>query len=533
MRPSSSHSKDSDILDRRTVQMTDKARVKVGDTRSSLAVSGVMVFLLVCSPSASAQSLRTGGGIGGQPGVVRTLSGFAAVPGTWTISAHGSYGWQPDLLVEGDAEHSSWGRLALSYAPWSFLQAAISIDQFVALYLWPDADGGSLVLGAVGDPRISLRSGWDLGRGFSMAGQFELLIPAGTGAYDIIGSSLSPAVDVAITFAPDRIPLGVHLQVGYHHDRTGVLAESVEWLTPEQLAVSGITTSMHHLAYGLGLEYRIRAVAPFVEVTGDVPLDTDGPAHSWLVIGFGARLWLGRGDAVQLLLALEIAALRADPEPDPATARVWDSPPLLNVLLGLTVRLPIRGEEAAPECEGETGDGGAPDTGRPAPGRISGRVLCGIVPCAAVTTVEVVGSGASPFTVDAEQGTFVTSELQPGAYRVVARSGSADERSANVTVVPGATVETTISFPEVAPPASGIRGRVTDFNGVPLQARVRIPELDVEVQANAEGQFEVDVPPGQYQVVIWTEGFATQTTRVEVTNQGVVVMNIELRRQRR
>lgn len=493
------------------------------------------LFLLLCfaEPSAWAQSLRTGGGVGGQPGVVRTLSGFAAVPGTWTVSAFGSYGWQPDLLIEGDAEHSTWGRLALSYAPWSFLQIAASLDQFVGLYIWPGDGNGSLVLGAVGDPRITLRSGWSLGRGFSAAAQFEVLFPTGTGAYKFDGNAISPAFDVALTFAPDRIPLGVHLQLGYHHDRTGGLAEAAGWLTEEQLALSGVTVSQHHLAYGLGLEYRIRSIAPFVELTGDVPLDTDGPAHSWLTIGFGARLWLGHQDAVQLLLALEVAALRADPDPKPAEAWVWDSPPLLNVMLGLTVRLPIRGEAPSAGVDDQGGGEETPVVERPAPGRISGRILCGAAPCAVATSVEVIGSGASPFVVDAQQGTFITSELQPGTYRVVARSGGEEERSAEVTIPAGATVEATIVFPVAAPPASGIRGRVTDFNGVPVQARVRVPVLDQEVQTNEDGQFEVEAAPGEYQVIIWAEGYATQTTRVEVTSQGVVVMNIELRRRRR
>jgi hypothetical protein len=496
-----------------------------------------MIVCCAANPSRGSP-LRTGVSLTGQPGVVRTLSGFAALPGTWSISAFGSYGWRPNLLVEGDSAQGSWGRLALSYAPWSFLQVAASVDQTVSIYDWADEGSGSLVLGAAGDPRFSLRTGWELGRGISLAGQVELLFPTSASTLDFIGRSISPFFDVALTLAPERIPLGIHLQLGYHHIRSGEMLVAGTTLTSGQMALSGATSSLHHLVFALGVEYRIGLVSPYVEFVGDVPIDNRGPEHAWYVVGLGARLWLGPEDAVQLMLGLEIgeyfdtasALVLVSEEVD----KVWRAPWLINVMVGLTVRLPIRVRAATPD-ESETisrTDGLEPGAVARGNGRISGRVLCGADPCGVGPTVELVGSGSSPILVDGHDGSFTTSMLPIGRYRVVARLTGEEDQSSEVTVTMDQTAEITLTFPEGVVVTTGIRGRVTDFHSAALRASIRIPDLDVELDTDDEGQFQVGAEPGTYQVIIWAQGYQTQSTRVVVTRQGMVVMNIELQHRR-
>lgn len=493
-----------------------------------------IALLSALAVPAWAQPARYGTGFSGQPGVARTLTGFASIPGSWTISALGTYGWQPDLLQEGDAVHETWARLALSYAPWRFLQISVSLDQTIALYDWPGDDSGGLVVGSLGDPRIALRTGWDLGAGFSLAFLVDVMFPSSTGAFAFVGSSISPSFDLAASFAPERVPIGVHVQLGYHHDRTSELAAAASGLTEEQLALSGVSSSMHHIALGLAVEYRFRLIAPFVELTGDFPLDDDKDGHNSLLVGLGARLWLGPEDAVQLSLAMEFRALAGNADPDPVGRMVWEIPPLINVMLGVTVRLPIRsGESATVDVEPE---GVAPVDVAPRTqelGRIAGRVLCGTEPCGAGPLVEVVNSGASPYAVDVGDGTFVTAEIPPGAYRVVARMAGAEDQVQEIAVAPGARVEVTLTFPAQQDESTGIRGRVTDFNGAPVQAVIRIPSSDIEVQTDEQGQFHIDVPPGSYQVIVWSPAHQTQTIRLEVAPRGVVVMNAELRSRRR
>lgn len=500
---------------------------------SVAAIASCLLVFLVAPPIA-AGPLEQGRSVSGQPGVSRTLSGFASVPGSWVITATGAYGWQPELLLEGDAAHRSGSRLSLAYAPWRFLQIAVSIEQFVGLYVSPEEDYGGSVSGAVGDPRISLRTGWDLGTGFSLGAQAEVWVPSGMGDFSVALSAISPSVDVALSFAPESVPLGVHLQLGYHHNRSGQMLEQFSGYTPESLALSGVTSSMHHLFLGLALEYRLGPVAPFVEVTSDLPLDNGGLDKTWLLVGLGARLWLGPRDAAQLSLGLEIRALEGGPDPDPIERLVWESPPLINVMVGFALTLPVR-QESRDGGEGEptTGDSVTGDVPRmPADvesGRVRGRVLCEGAPCGRGTVVEIIDSGGSPFAVDPESGAFTTTELAPGDYRLRATAGGAEPSTAEVTVVSGEVAEATLALNRSEDVVTGIRGRVTDFNGRPVQAQIRIPSLEIELDSDEDGQFEVEAPPGSYQVMIWARGYQTQTSRQTVPQGGMVVMNVELR----
>lgn len=507
-------------------------RCHTGRNLNLLVVLSLGLATLFTVETAWGEPLSSGSSVSGQPGVVRTLSGLPSIAGSWHVMANGSYGWRPGILADGggDTAHNNWGRLALSYAPWSFLQIALSLDQRVDLYNAAGESGG-LVSGSVGDPWISLRTGWDLGQGFSLASHLGILFPSGIGSFVATGRAISPVVDLSASFTPDRIPIGVHLQIGYHHLRSGQLIQGVTGITTASLMLSGVTVSMHHLVVALALEYRIGPAAPFIEVVGDLPFDRGGLDHTQLLVGLGSRIWLSPQDAVQLSFALEIGALSGNPNPNPDTNRVWGSIPLINALLGLSVRLPIRREtiehEDAPVGpEGPVGDGQTP---RPGTGRIAGRVLCDGEPCGRGTTVDVIGTGGSPFAVDTEQGTFTTTELPPATYRVVAAGNGLEARTEEVVVTSEATSEVSFALDRIETVTTGIRGRVTDFNGDPVQASVRIPDLEVEIQTDEEGLFEVEAPVGTYQVMIWAQGYRTQTSTQEVTARGMVVMNVELR----
>lgn len=411
------------------------------------------------------------------------------------------------------------------------------MEQFVALYVGAGEENGGSVSGAVGDPRLSLRTGWALGRGFSIAAQAEVWIPSGMGDFSVAGSSISPSFDLALTFAPDRVPLGVHLQVGYHHIRTGEMLNGFSGFTEESLALAGVTSSLHHLILGLAFEYRFGPVAPFVEVTSDLPLDNGGLDKTWLLVGLGARLWLGPQDAAQLSLGLEIRALEGGPAVDVDTANVWESPPLVNVMLGFAMTLPVRSETAdgvdAGSDSTESGDRDGPRVAANVEaGRVRGRVLCNGAACGGVTAVEVVDSGGSPFVVERDSGAFATTELAPGVYRLRATTEGADPATAEVTVVSGEVAEVTLNVERAENVTTGIRGRVTDFNGRAVQAQIRIPSLDIEIESDDDGQFEVEAPPGNYQVMIWARGYQTQTSRQTVPHGGMVVMNVELRSRR-
>jgi hypothetical protein len=59
---------------------------------------------------------------------------------------------------------------------------------------------------------------------------------------------------------------------------------------------------------------------------------------------------------------------------------------------------------------------------------------------------------------------------------------------------------------------------------------VRIEPLGTRLTADRDGAFQLDLPPGKYEVVIEARGHLTQRRSIEVRADGVVVLNADLLR---
>jgi hypothetical protein len=81
-----------------------------------------------------------------------------------------------------------------------------------------------------------------------------------------------------------------------------------------------------------------------------------------------------------------------------------------------------------------------------------------------------------------------------------------------------------------APPTGQVRGLIRSFSGTGLRARVRIEPIGKEIQTDAAGAFQLDVPPGAYEVVVEAPGHAAQRRQVRVPEDGVVILNADLLR---
>ena len=63
-----------------------------------------------------------------------------------------------------------------------------------------------------------------------------------------------------------------------------------------------------------------------------------------------------------------------------------------------------------------------------------------------------------------------------------------------------------------------------------ISAVAKIPGIGKELETDADGSFLADVDPGSYEVVIEADGHARQRRRVEVPEDGVVILNADLLR---
>jgi hypothetical protein len=81
---------------------------------------------------------------------------------------------------------------------------------------------------------------------------------------------------------------------------------------------------------------------------------------------------------------------------------------------------------------------------------------------------------------------------------------------------------------ELALPAGQVRGVVRSFRGKALSASVHVEPGGAETKTDADGFFQIDVPPGEYEVVIESPGFESQRRKAKVDQQGVVIVNADL-----
>jgi len=86
--------------------------------------------------------------------------------------------------------------------------------------------------------------------------------------------------------------------------------------------------------------------------------------------------------------------------------------------------------------------------------------------------------------------------------------------------------------PPAAESAGGmIRGQIRAFDGAPVAATASVYPLGTKTTTDADGKFELSVPPGQYTVRVRAFGYRSQNRRVAVSADGITVLNIELRKK--
>jgi hypothetical protein len=91
-----------------------------------------------------------------------------------------------------------------------------------------------------------------------------------------------------------------------------------------------------------------------------------------------------------------------------------------------------------------------------------------------------------------------------------------------------------VAPPKPPPPApSAISVLVRAEDGQPIQARITVPELGLDIQTDAAGSFLLQVEPGQYTLNIEAEGFLPQSKQISAGAGERRIYNIDLQREPR
>ena len=127
-------------------------------------------------------------------------------------------------------------------------------------------------------------------------------------------------------------------------------------------------------------------------------------------------------------------------------------------------------------------------------------------------------------------GSYVLNEVPLGKTSVTVKKEGFEDRTVEAEVGAGAAPAVDIATKHAIKPGQ-LRGLIRAFSGRPLAATIRVEPLGVESKTDADGVFQIDVPPGTYEVVVTANGYTTQRRKMQVDENGVTILNADLRQQ--
>jgi len=117
----------------------------------------------------------------------------------------------------------------------------------------------------------------------------------------------------------------------------------------------------------------------------------------------------------------------------------------------------------------------------------------------------------------------------PGPVSFVVSARGFKDKTEQATVERG--LEPTrvgVTLPQL--PHGTIRGFIRGFDGKGIAAKIRVEPDAIDIVADQDGIFELDLPPGSHQILVDATGFAGQKRAVRVNLGGVTLLNVDLRK---
>jgi hypothetical protein len=478
-------------------------------------VSFFVASLVVSLPARSAEHQETAWDA--QPGLHRV--GFPETTDP-ALAVTAGYGFTEPLTHDDGAHHRLSSRLAFAIAPLSWLNVGAMLD---ARYDKHSNDDGAVIdaalaaraFMAVSDARLGLE-----------------LRPWVPGAEDPSTAFDALSLDSRVLFGLDLGTARVAATVGYRLDRTAASGEDAGRLSFSDRMALGVS-DFDALLVGAGVGVPLGRTELLIEASADILVGSGAPSvtESPLRATGGVRQHLSKRLAAELLVSASLS-LRPDVAPGSSLVPIE---PRVSVLAGIRYRLtsseprasapaepvtPVEKARPIPPAPAKPTDTTfelvvLDDQGQPFEGAKLAVTIAG-------TTRELASDTAGRYADE-------HAPLGPGEVAVTAEGFEPLRRSFVLEAGVPLKIELKLT---ALPPQSQLRGIIRSFGGQGLRARVRVEPLGVDVTTNADGAFQVDVPPGGYEVAIQADGYETQKRRVRVDPQGVVILNADLVKSR-
>jgi hypothetical protein len=252
---------------------------------------------------------------------------------------------------------------------------------------------------------------------------------------------------------------------------------------------------------------------------------TGGGIQPTFCVGGGVEAPLSRGISVGPFVRY-LQVWQADDEPAPDDAKM--------ILAGVSVVLatvPSRPPPPAARVAPTPREVPAAPPAEPAPAVVRGRVVGAGGEGLPGARVRITSRSGTVDLVTGGDGAFESGPLPPGPVTLAFSADGRRDAERAVELAVGRTQEIDQTL-EPALPAGQIRGVISAMRGDALSATIRVEPPGIEVTTDAEGAFQVDVPPGSYTIVVSAPGYLTQRRRMGVEQNGVTVLNADLMEER-
>lgn len=507
----------------------------------SRATAQVSPTLDVSSRSSSDQ---TGLDVSALPGLYHLGLAEALPHGIGTSFGLG-YGYTEDVLGTDDSHHRFHSTLAIQLAParsgfFRNLSMGVHLNSRLDLHTSSPESGNPQNLSTdtsfSSDPTFSFRYAGALGHGWSAGVQADIWIPA-SNFPTVSFVATSPSLRFLLSYQLSR-KLKIASHWGARYDRSAESAPDADQLSRADRLSLGVSVASAVLA-GVGAIWTQGRWEWMVESTVDwlIGSHVSDPLISPFHLSAGTRYAFNDMRTVTLGAYLD-STLSKRPVVDVGQP-LFVVDPRISFMIALGIRFdpwasehpvvkevqplskPVA-EQPTPEIEVQHGEV------RLSVRDVSNRSITD-------ASVELAQDDkVIPLTLDV-QGEYHAERVPVGNYRlIVRRTGFAAFEQA-IDVVKNQVLEPKVILEFSV--KGQLKGLVRAFDGtiVPAQIIIETPDHQkaFEATVGTDGMFQINVPPGRYVVRISAEKYRSQTRKVTVEENGVTVLNADLRKDGR
>jgi len=480
-----------------------------------------VVLLLTTGVAARAQADMAREGVTSNGLCGLALTGYPLCAERLNLSATGGYGYTESIgQVEG-SHHRLGGSLGGAIVPLPWLAVALRLDGRLDLHP-NDARGKDLT--GTGDPRIFVRAGRMLGRDVSLGGEGVLWFP-GAEAPSFEPKATSVDLKALVAWRSPTLPFSLLGHVGVRLDQSANSApEDLARLRPGDRLALGLSDS-HAVLLALGSSVRVH---PQGELFGELALDLlvgeDAPefAGSPMRAAVGGRAFVS--EAISLELSGTIA-FQQRPSLAP-TAPLVPIEPRVSIALGLRYAFDLHPPKPVVVAPVEP-----PREPEPAFATVTGVLLDD--QGAPLPDVRVVlrAAGSERESVTDAEGRYTFADVPVGPATLESSAMGFELTRWEVDVRPNLA-------PLAARPLSAkgnagtLRVLARTFTSEPLAASIQIRDTRGRKvafeQTDAQGRYELELPPGEYVVLISAPGYRPHRRAVRIERYAVAILNVDL-----